>query len=116
MNGPLRIRFVRVTPDKLPVSTMEAWVDDYGTRIGYVAFVESQNCDFLFVQCPQCCRLMGAYFKDGSWTWGGNFDCPTVDGSLLAAPTKNDPCTAHFFIRDGQIVDAGTPQHGEAKP
>lgn len=115
MHDPWRVRFVRVDRDAIP-SPFEPWADPDGTHIGYVHYNDapSERCDLLNVQCPWCGRSMGARFRADAWSWDGDLDRPTVGGSLRAIPREGQPCAAHFFVRDGQIIDAGTPPHGGA--
>jgi len=109
MTGPLRVRFVerranegkRLEPD--PDGTI-VWVF---TR---------DDCAPIAVWpwCPQCKRNIGYInISPGHHVWNGDLDRPTLMPSLLSAEPR---CPWHFFVRDGQIIDAGTPPHGEVKP
>lgn len=63
----------------------------------------------LWHRCPQCHRWRWAVIDPIHHQWNGDYDRPTITPSLGAYPGG---CQWHFFVRDGQIVDAGTPPHG----
>lgn len=76
-----------------------------GHWVGYVYEQDMVMC------CPWCGALSRISFRppDG-WSWNGDYQRPTVVPSLLVLGGPNG-CRMHIFIRDGQIVDAGTPWH-----
>lgn len=42
------------------------------------------------------------------WAWNGSMETPTLTPSCAQGPHT---CPMHVWVRDGQIIDAGTPAH-----
>ena len=97
------IEFVPLTAGPWPLDRESYWHD--GHWVGYVYQLE------MVMRCPWCGVLSRIHFRPPhGWTWNGNYQRPTVSPSILVL---GDPtgCRMHIFIRDGQLVDAGTPWH-----
>jgi len=81
---------------------------------------DGQSAGVQFI-CPWCgergiipFRGRGAAFSPFpvlEWDWNGSLDTPTLSQSILVA---GDGCNMHVWVRDGWIVDAGTPPHGRS--
>jgi hypothetical protein len=70
----------------------------------------------VLAHCPYCGSIGSARWAGGGplWTWNGNADSPTLSPSLHM-PVGSGGCGFHCWVRDGQIIDAGTPPHGEER-
>lgn len=73
--------------------------------------------------CPGCDQTrngMGLHVFDSRWTFNGDFDSPSFDGSYLANSTwAGEPTICHSFIRNGQIeylTDCTHPLAGQTVP
>lgn len=115
MAGPWRVKFVEM-------SIGDVWEPDDVRRFmeqhGFIPWPRRQtHADDpekggVHVICPLCYRMVGAVNFEGhghgqiEWQFNGDYDQPTVIPSVLA-----HKCGLHVFVRDGQIIDAGTPAH-----
>lgn len=69
----------------------------------------------VIVTCPWCGARATAFFKGTSlqieprslWDWNGDRESPTLSPSFAS---RN--CPLHIWVKDGQIINAGTPPHG----
>jgi hypothetical protein len=112
--GPWRIRF-REKGDKAPDGIVWRLV-----RGPLLQLPDDQPAGVQFV-CPWCgergiipFRGRGSAFSPLpvlEWDWNGSLDAPTLSPSILVA---GDGCNMHVWVRDGWIVDAGTPPHGRS--
>lgn len=68
----------------------------------------------VYAICPVCGKAGTVWFADqhadhrAVWQWNGDRDKPTLTPSVLSF---NQNCGMHVWVRDGQILDAGTPPH-----
>jgi hypothetical protein len=100
-----------------------AFLAQAATALGYVPWPFWQQpdcagpCGILAV-CPWCWHLGliqfagHAHADSAAWTYNGNPERPTLAPSVQRIPARSDGCTMHVWVRDGQIMDAGTPPHG----
>jgi hypothetical protein len=90
--------------------------------LGYVpwTFWHESRCDGpcgVFVVCPLCWATGMVRFADHAhgrpvtWTYNGDPDRPTLAPSILRRALRPGECALHIWVRDGQILDAGTPAH-----
>ena len=135
MAGPWRVKFVhqRVIADLGP--EFEGWRFDNGVmkrvveRLGYVPWIVYGNSGSTYEEdgkdevygvrcvCPVCYDFAGRVSirplpseSPVTWEWNGSMDAPTLTPSVATQAPPN--CSYHVWVRDGQIIDAGTPAHG----
>lgn len=68
----------------------------------------------VLAHCPRCGAAGSLRFvgPGETWTYNGNADTPTLSPSVFMPKDDHGFCGFHCFVRDGQIIDAGTPAHG----
>ena len=128
MAGPWRVRFV--SHDVLtPFIQDGEWTHDAAVQrrsaeaLGYVpcTFWHASDCAGpcgVVVVCPWCWGFGSIQFVGHAhggaavWQYNGNPEVPTVSPSVLNIASRPGECAMHIWIRDGQILDAGTPPHG----
>ena len=123
MAGPWRVRFIEQDRSQLDYSLLSIPLKTI-ERIGFVPWSfwrthrhQDGGPQGLFTLCPCCGRLgsiafQGAGLPDrAEWTWNGDADLPTLSPSVYST-TAQGGCGMHVWVRDGQIMDAGTPPHG----
>lgn len=118
MAGPWRIRFGREEADLGAEGQMwRLLMDPHGEPAGVMTV------------CPWCGRRGAVLFRGkgagywlrGSvvewdvveWDWNGDWDRPTLTPSVC---NQSERCGMHVWVRDGWMLDAGTPPHGGGKP
>lgn len=120
MAGPWRVRFVEQDRSPLDYSLLVVPLQTI-ERIGFVPWSfwrihdRKDGPHGVFTICPWCGRLgsiafQGADLDRPRWTWNGNADLPTLTPSVHSVPAKGG-CGMHVWVRDGHILDAGTPPH-----
>lgn len=117
MAGPWRVKFAN--PDS-PVEGES--VANYIARIGYVPWrvlADSEGIVGVAAMCPYCGaqgvvgldpRISTLANQPNIWTWNGDRDRPTLTPSVHYTDS-GFACRFHCWVRDGQIIDAGTPAH-----
>ena len=70
----------------------------------------------VIAHCSHCGMTGSLHFRGSSntWSWNGDADNPTLSPSVYMPKDDHGFCGFHCWVRDGQIIDAGTPAHGEA--
>lgn len=97
------ISFVPLMDRPFPYKRNAYWQTDH-----WVGYVYQQD---MVMTCPWCGALSRITFQPpNGWTWNGDYQRPTVSPSVLVLGGHKG-CRMHIFIRDGRIVDAGTPWH-----
>jgi len=107
MAGPWRVRFAVAPPDSTPpLWEPDAYVSENGDRVWWM-----DGNGIVAVCCPWCGEI-GQITTRGpnAWTWNGDMERPTVSPSILVTGGPGG-CGMHVWVRDGQIIDAGTPSH-----
>lgn len=130
MAGPWPVRFVHASV-LTPFVAGEEWAHDPAVlarataALGYVpcTFWRAADCPGpcgVHVVCPWCWSFGFIQFAGhahggaATWTYNGHPDAPTVSPSVRRIARRPGECAMHVWVRDGQIVDAGTPPHGRS--
>lgn len=125
MAGPWRVKFANPEP-RGENETVAAYI----ARLGFVPWRRQASGGRLIAVAAMCpfCGAMGEVglapearrLNGGAtsvWTWNGSVDAPTLSPSVHYVDSRHpgpDTCGFHCWVRDGQIIDAGTPPHGGA--
>lgn len=130
MLGPWRVKFVhkRVITQLLPKG--ERWMKPEVLRgitaeLGYIPWPawsyygdpDGEIGGFHAV-CPICFDFGSVSVRphkaspSAVWDWNGDMDRPTLYPSVLCKMDEHNPCGMHVWVRDGQIVDAGSQHAG----
>lgn len=104
--GPWRVKFVNPAMESrnpLEVLSTEGWIP-------WRLYDDDQASLRIQVFCPVCGRGMGYILprSPAGHTWNGDRDRPTIRPSVGSG---HKLCAGHYWVRDGQIIDAGTPAH-----
>lgn len=80
--------------------------------LGYLPWPFADEGAGVFTVCPYCgavgrVRWIAPEPTWPTWTYNGHPEAPTLSPSVLMRR-----CGFHCWVRDGEIVDAGTPPHG----
>jgi hypothetical protein len=110
MAGPWRVRFCTKENETVPDGMVWRFLlDGDGNPAGVMTV------------CPMCGGRGAAMFRGKrevyfpgqphgpEWDWNGDADTPTLSPSVLS---REPSCGMHVWVRDGWIIDAGTPPHG----
>lgn len=115
MAGPWRVRF-----EKLNLGKGRAERKQRQQEFGYVVWPflysddNAEEPEGVYAICPLCGGAGTVWFagkfvdRRTTWQWNGDADKPTLSPSVLSF---NQNCGMHVWVREGQIVDAGTPAH-----
>lgn len=123
MAGPWRVRFIEQDKSQFDYSLLSTPLKTI-EQIGFVpwSFWRTQEGregppQGLFTICPFCGKLGTIAFRDcgvstamKEWQWNGDADNPTLSPSVHS-DRKLGGCGMHVWVRDGQILDAGSPAH-----
>ncbi len=129
MAGPWRVRFVsHDVLEALGPEFKDHWDPDVlrlaTERLGYLPWVTwsyrgDADPSGVFAVCPLCYQIGSLAFRQSPndpgrviWQFNGDMDSPTLSPSVLRIADRLDKCVMHVWVRDGQIIDAGTPTHG----
>ena len=122
MSGPWRVRFVDISVIKAfgkprrPETRLKAQAS-----LGYVPWPffgiqGGQERAGVDAHCPYCGRVGSVpLVGEDAWEWNGDADMPTLSPSLQMSGGP-EGCGFHCFVRNGEIIDAGTPPHREVRP
>lgn len=118
MAGPWRVRF-----EKTNLGQGRAEREQRQQDLGYVVWPllyahGEDEPEGAYAICPLCGGAGTIWFSNKHlssrpvWQWNGDADKPTLSPSVLSF---NRDCGMHVWVRDGQIIDAGTPAHGDTR-
>lgn len=105
--GPWRVRFVRRNLGVSPQERLQTHL--HGGEIDWpVLSGDDDGIEGVLSVCPICGHSGAVMFRnsDHPWSWNADMELPTLTPSVL-----DRVCGMHVFVRDVQIIDAGTPPH-----